>query len=105
MTMNATAHSWRTSPGWSALFRAARLLAFGFLGCLWLFPRVDSAGRAASLITVLTVAGLIGGVWYLARARAESRWRAALDRYTNRQLAQEIPSSSDPHARPQSKGR
>lgn len=105
MMMNATAHSWRFSLAWSALSRAARLLAFGFLGWFWLFPRVDSAGRAAALVAILTLAGLVSGTSYLARARAESRWRAALDRYANRDLAQEIPSPRDLHARPQSKGR
>jgi hypothetical protein len=105
MMMNATAHSWRSSLAWSALSRAARLLAFGFLGWLWLFPLVDSAGRAAFLVTVLTLAGLIGSIWYLARARAESRWRAALDRYAQQELARETPSWRGPHAGPQSKGR
>jgi hypothetical protein len=100
MMMNSTAYSWRSSPGWSSLFRAARLLAFGLLGWLWLYPRVDSAGRAFSLVAVLALAGLTGSIWYLARTRAESRWRAALDRYVEQELEQE----TSPDAGPQSKG-
>jgi hypothetical protein len=100
MMMNTTAHSWRFSLVLSALSRTTRLLAFGFLGWLWLYPRVDSAGRATSLVVALSLAGFVGGTWYLARIRAESRWRAALDRYVEQELEQE----TSPDAGPQSKG-
>jgi hypothetical protein len=48
MTTSAMAHPWRTSLAWSAVFRAARLLAFGFLGGLWLSAADDPARRALS---------------------------------------------------------
>lgn len=104
MLIGATARSWRTSLAWSALSRAARLLTFGFFGWLWLFPRAEPAWRAVSLVAVLTIAALVGGTWYLALARAESRWRVALDRYASRELEKETPSRSDSHG-PQSKVR
>ena len=98
MMINATAHSWRTSLAWSALSRAAGLLAFGLIGWLLLFPRVNSAWRVVSLIAVLAIAGLVGARWYVSHARAEHRWRAALDRYAERELANEIPSRWDSRA-------
>jgi hypothetical protein len=37
-------------------------------------------------VAVLVVAGLIVSTWYWSHARAESRWRAALDRYAEHEL-------------------
>ena len=36
---------------------------------------------------VLAVAALAAIAWYVLRARADRRWRAALDRYAERELA------------------
>jgi hypothetical protein len=87
MATSATAHPWQTAPAWSAVFRAARLLGFGFFGWLWFFSADDSAWKAVSLVAVLALAALVGVTWYLSRARADRRWRAALDRYAERELA------------------
>jgi formate hydrogenlyase subunit 3/multisubunit Na+/H+ antiporter MnhD subunit len=87
MTTNATTHPWRTSLAWSAAFSAAGLFCFGFLGGLWLFWAGAPAGKAVSLAAVLTLAALVGVTWFLSRARADRRWRAALDRYAERQMA------------------
>ncbi len=98
MMINATAHSWRTSLAWSALNWAARLFILEFIGWLWLFPRVNSAWRVVSLIAVLAIAGLVDARWNVSHARAEHRWRAALDRYAERELANEMPSRWDSRA-------
>jgi hypothetical protein len=81
MTTYATTHPWRTSLAWSAVFRAARLAIFGFMGWLWFSSADDSAWKAVSLVTALALAALIGITWFLACARAQRRWRAELDRY------------------------
>ena len=83
---NAAAHNWRASLAWSAVFRAAGLSIFGLVAWLCLFSADGPAWRAVSLVAVLALAGLAGVAWYLPRARAERRWRAALDRYAERQL-------------------
>ena len=38
-----------------------------------------------SLAAVLTPAAIIGVTWFLSRAGADRRWRAALDRYAERE--------------------
>ncbi len=81
MTTNATTHAWKTSLTWSAVGRASRLFSFGFIGWLWFLASDDSAWRPVSLVAVLALAAVVGITWYLARARAEARWRVALDRY------------------------
>ena len=40
-----------------------------------------------SLAVVLTLAALVGVTWNLSRACADRRWRAALDRYAEREQA------------------
>lgn len=87
MTTNATAHSRRASLAWSAGARSARLLIFGLLGWLWFLSGDDSPWRAASLVAVLALAAVVGITWYLSRARADRRWRAALDRYAEQEQA------------------
>jgi hypothetical protein len=84
MTTNVTAHPRRTSLARSAIFRAARLSIFGFIGWFW-FLSSDSAWRTISLVAVLGLAALVGITWYASRARADRRWRAALDRYAEQQ--------------------
>jgi hypothetical protein len=73
------------SPVWSAVFRAARLFSFGFIGWLWFVSADDSAWNAVSLAAVLALATLVGITWFVSRARAERRWRAALDRHTEQE--------------------
>jgi|SRR5579884_512346 len=87
MRTNAIAHPWRMSLAWSAILRTARLLIFGFLGWLWFFSADHSPWRAVSLDVALAVAALVGITWYLSRARADRRWRAALDRYAQQEQA------------------
>jgi hypothetical protein len=81
MRINATTHPWQISLAWSAVFRTAGFSIFGLIGWLWFLSADDSAWKAVSLIAVLVLAALVGLTWYASRARAERRWRAALDRY------------------------
>ncbi len=81
MRTNAGAHKWRASLAWSAGFRAAVLSILGFIVWLWLFSADGPAWKAVSLVAVQALAALAGVAWYLPRARAERRWRAALDQY------------------------
>jgi membrane protein YdbS with pleckstrin-like domain len=105
MKSNVTAHSRRTSPAWSAVLRAARLLIIGLIGWLFFVSAADPAWKAVSLAAVVAVAALVGITWYLSRARAERRWRAALDAYAEEELAKRTYSRRNLHARPQSQDR
>jgi carbon storage regulator CsrA len=87
MTTNEAARSRGISLVWSAVFRAIRLLIFGMIGWLLFVSAIGSAWRAVSLAAVLALAALVGITWYLSRASAESRWRAALDAYAEKELA------------------
>jgi protein-S-isoprenylcysteine O-methyltransferase Ste14 len=87
MRINATAHPPRMPPAWSAAARAARLSIFGLLGWFWFLAADDSAWRDVAVVAALGFAALVGVAWYLAHARAESRWRAVLDRYAEREQA------------------
>jgi hypothetical protein len=91
MKTTAVAHTRRTSLAWSAVSRAARLLIFGFIGWLWFLSADNSAWKAVPLVAVLGLAALVGITWYLSHARAERRWRAALDRYVQQEQAKRIP--------------
>jgi hypothetical protein len=57
------------------------------MGWLWFFSADDSAWNAISLVTALALAALVGITWFLSCARAERRWRAALDRYAEMEEA------------------
>ncbi len=105
MTNNSTAWSLRTVLARSAFFRAVRLLIFGLIGWLLFVSATDSAWRAVSLAAALAVAALVGITWYLSRARAERRWRAALDAYAEKEQAKRTYSRRNLHARPQSQDR
>jgi hypothetical protein len=48
MATSTMTHPRRTSLAWSAVFRAARLLAFGFLGWVSLSSAVDPTLSAVS---------------------------------------------------------
>ena len=105
MKTNVTSHSRRSSPAWSAAFRAVRLLIFGLIGWLWFIWAADSAWKAAALAAVLAVAALVGITWYLSHVRADRRWRAALDVYAKQEQAKRTYSRRNFHARPQSQAR
>ena len=105
MTNNETARSRGMSLLWSAVSRAVRLLIFGLIGWVWFASKAGSAWRAASLAAVLALAALAGITWYLSRARAERRWRAALDAYAEQEQAKRTYSRRNFHARPQSQAR
>src|SRR5690349_5294422 len=102
MTTNKIAHSPGISLGWSAFFRAVRLLIFGLIGWLLFVSAADSARRAVSLAAVLALAAVVGITWYLSRARADRRWRAALDVYVEKEQAKRTNSRRNFHAGPQS---
>jgi hypothetical protein len=87
MKTNTAAHPWRASLAWSAVFRAAGLSIFGLIIWSWLFSADGPAWRVVSLVAVQALAALAGVAWYLPRARAEGRWRAALDRYAEQEQA------------------
>jgi hypothetical protein len=57
------------------------------IGWLWLSSADLFALKAVSLVAVLALAALS---WYLSRARAEMRWRAALDRFAEEEQAKSI---------------
>jgi hypothetical protein len=100
-----TPPSQRTSPAWSAVFRAARLLIVGLIGWFWFVSADDSASKGVSVAAVLTLAALVGVTWYLSRIRTERRWRAALDVYTKQAQTKRTYSRRNFHARPQSQDR
>ncbi len=87
MTTNATTHPWWIPLAWSAVFSAAGLSTAGFIGGLWLAAAGEPVGRAVSVVAVLVPAALAGFTWYASRARAERRWRVALDRYAEQEMA------------------
>jgi hypothetical protein len=66
------------------------LSILGIIVWLWLFSAEGPAWGAVSLVAVLALSALAGVAWYLPRARAERRWRAALDLY-GEQAFEEIP--------------
>jgi hypothetical protein len=105
MRTTAIAHSRRTSLAWSAVSRAARLPIFGFTGWFWFLSADDSAWKAAPLVAALALAALVGITWYASRARADRRWRAALDRYARQEQAKGAHSRRNSHAGPQSQAR
>lgn len=100
MTPDVTAHPWR-----APLARSAGLFIVGFVGWLWFSPAGDSAWRPISLVAVTALAGVVGTSWYISRARAERRWRAAMERYADQELAKDTHPRRDTHARPEAQGR
>ena len=87
MTTNATTHAWQASPACSAVCRASRLSIFGFIGWFGFLSAGDSAWKAVPLVAVLALAALASITWYASHARADRRWRAALDRYAEQEEA------------------
>src|SRR5260370_990290 len=94
---------------WGGDFVPVRLCAqqsvSGLIGWLWFVSAAGSFWRAVSFGAVLALAALIGITWYLSRARADRRWRAALDAYAKQEQAKRAYSRRNFHARPQSQNR
>ena len=105
MKTNATAHPRRTSLAWSAVSRAARLSIIGFIGWFGFLSADASAGKTVPLVAVMALAALVGITWYASRARADRRWRDALDVYAEKEQAKRTNSRRNFHARPQSQDR
>jgi hypothetical protein len=110
MMTNETTRSRGMSLVWSAVFRAVRLFIFGLIGWLCFVSAADSTWGAVSLAAVLALAALGDITWYLSRARAERRWRAAWraalhDAYAKQEQAKRTNSRRNFHARPQSQDR
>jgi hypothetical protein len=84
---NATSHPRRTPAAWFVALAAAALSTLGLIGGLCLFWADDLAAGAVSVVAVLALAALAAMTWHASRARADRRWRAALDRYAERELA------------------
>jgi hypothetical protein len=86
---------------WPAVLRSVGLVILGLTGRLWFVSAADSAWKAGSLALVLALAAIVGITWYLSRARAERRWRTALDAYAEKELAKRNKSKRSFYARPQ----
>jgi hypothetical protein len=102
-TLALTYSGW-LSLAWPAALWIAGLSIAGSAGWLWSFAADDSAWRAVSLVTVLALAALVS-LLHASRARADGRWRAALDRYAEQEQAKRTYSRRNPRARPQSQAR
>jgi hypothetical protein len=87
MKTTARAPSRRTSLDLSAVSRAGRLSIFGFIGWFWFLLAGDSVWKAVAFVAVPGLAAVVGITWYAFRARADRRWRAALDRYAEQEEA------------------
>ena len=85
MRTNAATHPRRAALAWWAVFPTVGLSLFGFIGWLGFASADGPAWRADPLVAVLALAAVVGSTWYLSHARAERRWRAALDRYAEQQ--------------------
>ena len=92
MKTNETARSRGGSLVWSAVFRPARVFLFGLIGWLCFVSAADSAWRGVSLTAIVALAALVSITWFLSRARAERRWRAAMDTYVEKEEARRFSS-------------
>jgi hypothetical protein len=78
------------------------LSIFGFVGWFWFLSGTHSPSKALGLVAVLVLAALVGIAWYVSRAQADRRRRAAFDRYArmgtgeSEALAAEQPFASSP---------
>jgi hypothetical protein len=105
MKPSVVGHHTPTPLGWSAVRRTVRLSIFGFIGWFWFLKENDSVEKAVPLVVALVLAGLVGITWYAFRARADRRWRRALDRYGEKEEARSGLSRGTPQARPHWKDR
>src|SRR5262249_22504807 len=86
-----------TSSRWRLLARPAALgiaglSVVGSIVWLWFISADYASRRVVSLVAVTALAVLLGLTWYGSRARADRRWRAALDRYAEQEEARRLPS-------------
>lgn len=73
----------------SAARCAAGFILVGLVGWLCLTFGGHPTWRDISLAGLPAIAALLGGPWYVSRVRAERRWRAALDRCAEREIARQ----------------
>jgi hypothetical protein len=76
------------------------LSIFGLIVWLGLFSADGPPWSAVSLVAVQALAALAGVAWYLPRARAERRWRAALDHCGEQELAKRATGGDPEDDRP-----
>jgi hypothetical protein len=100
MKTNEITRPRRTARTWLAVSWAVPFSALGLVGWLWLIWAGDSTWQGVSLAALLTPVALVGIPWYMSRARAERRWRAALDRYAEQELAYPAPIARQGVAQP-----
>jgi hypothetical protein len=102
MKTSAIARFWRSPLAHSAVRRTARLSIFGLVGWFWFLSGTRSPSKALGLVAVLVLAALVGIAWYVSRAQADRRQRAAFDRYARMEQAKAThsPRSSRSHPRP-----
>ena len=105
MMTNTTARSLRTPLVWSAVWAATGLLLAWSIDWVWFLSADESARKAMALAAVPVLGGLAGLAWYLSRARADRRWRAALDRYAGQEQAKRTYPRRNLHARSESQAR
>src|SRR5262249_1281651 len=86
---------------WPAALGIAGLSVVGAAVWLWFFSADDASRRVVSLGAVRGLGGVLGLTWDGSRARADRRWRAALDRYAEQEEAKRLPSRRNSRARPQ----
>jgi hypothetical protein len=98
MRTHAVTFSRWVALAWPAAFAIAGLTIVGSAGWLWFFSAADSTWGAVPLVGVVALAGI---TWCVSHARADRRWRAALDRYAEQEQAKRTYSWRDSHARPQ----
>jgi hypothetical protein len=107
MKNTAIADKERTSVAWFAVFPSVRTLNFALSGGLVFLLWDNSAWRTVplipilALIAILAFAALVASAWYAFRGRADRRWRAALDRYTEQEEKKITNSRRRLHAHPQ----
>jgi hypothetical protein len=99
-TKSVASSRWLTPAG-PADLGIAGLAGTGSGVLLWLLS-ADGSRTAASLVAATALVAILGLVWHVSRARADRRWRAALDRYAEGEEAKMTHLRKDFHAHPQS---
>jgi hypothetical protein len=99
-----------TSSRWQLLARPAALgiaglSVVGSIVWLWFFSADDASRRVVSLVAVTVLDALLGLTWYVSLARADRRWRAALDRYAEQEEARRLHSRRNLRVHPLSQAR
>jgi hypothetical protein len=89
----------------STLLGVAGPFVAGLICWLWLILADVTPRKAGLIAATLALAALAGVTWQQARARAEVRWRAALDAYAEREETKGTQSRRERHAGPRSQVR